>query len=131
MANQRVAEFLQRIPKGAPSRVSTSITTAFEMVENAREKVAAILADGRLSRTGRDAKIAEVMAAGPLKHMDQLRAGIERDLASIKSEREAMRRRVVEASTFPEVRKIEVRQWLRDLDWPGTNLTSRIRRKTP
>ena len=52
------------------------------------------------------------MAAGPLKHMDQLRAGIERDLASIKSEREAMRRRVVEASTFPEVRKIEVRQWL-------------------
>jgi hypothetical protein len=115
MANQRIAEFLQRLPKGAPARVSTAISTAFEIVETAKEKVAAVLADGRLSRTGRDAKIAELMASGPNAHMQQLRAEIERDLAGINSEREGMRRRVVEANAFSESRKTEVRQWLRGL----------------
>jgi hypothetical protein len=48
----------------------------------------------------------------PAEHMQQVRAGVERDLEGIKSERESMRRKVVEASMFPEARKIEVRQWL-------------------
>ena len=115
MANQRVAEFLQRIPKRAPARVAETISTAFAIVENSKEKIASVYADGRLSREGRDAKIAELMAAGPHAHMNQLKAGIERDLASIKSEREAMRRRVVEGAMFSEVKKSEGRMWLRGL----------------
>lgn len=112
MANQRTAEFLRRVPKGAPQRVAETISTAFAVVETCREKVAAVLADGRLSRQGRDEKISKLMAEGPNAHMAQLKAGIERDLAGIKSERERMRRRVTEANAFPKSRKAEVRQWL-------------------
>lgn len=41
MADQRLAEFLRRIPANAPARVPVDIQTAFGIVATAREKISA------------------------------------------------------------------------------------------
>jgi hypothetical protein len=113
---QRLAEFLKRIPTNAPARIADDITTSFAIVATAREKIAAIRADSRLSREGQDVAIAAALAKGPLPHMKQLRAGVERDLAGIRSEREGMRRGVTTSSgTYTESQRQETRTWLRSL----------------
>jgi hypothetical protein len=115
MTDQRLTEFLKRIPTNAPARVSVEIQTAFGIIATAREKIPAIRADGKLSRKGQNTAIAAALAKGPLPHMQQLKSGVERDLASIQSERKGMRRRVTEANEFTDGQKAEVRVWLRSL----------------
>ena len=100
--SRRTAERIYRLPSVRRLKLSKR-----------PRKTAAVLADGRLSRKGRDAKIAELMASGPNAHMQQLRAEIERDLAGINSEREGMRRRVERRARFLKPARAEVRQWLR------------------
>jgi hypothetical protein len=87
MTDQRLTEFLRRVPRGAPKRVADDITTSFGILATAKEKIAAIRADGKLSREGQNAAIAAALAKGPVAHMKQLRAGADRDLESIKAER--------------------------------------------
>jgi hypothetical protein len=107
--DQKLTEFLKRIPHGAPSRIAT----AFAIVATAREKIAAIRADAKLTRDGQNAAIAAALAKGPLPHMRQLKSGVERDLGGIQTERDGMRRRVTEANEYTEGQKAEMRVWLR------------------
>lgn len=66
--------------------------TAFSIVETAMEKIAIIRGDAKLSREGQVSEIMIAMGNGPIPHMRQIKAGNDRDLAGIKSEREGMRR---------------------------------------
>ncbi len=107
--------FLSRLPKGAPPEAFASIATAWEIHDRAAAQIAAIKGDPNLTSAGKAIAIEKALKGGPLDHLRQLRADVDKRLADAVGQRAVLRERVLGADNFPKALKQEVRQYLREL----------------
>lgn len=107
--------FLSRLPKGAPQEAFASIATAWEIHDKTAAQIAAIKNDQNLTSAGKEIAIEKALKAGPLDHLRQIRADVDKRLSDATGQRAVLRERVLGAENFPKALKQEVRQYLREL----------------
>ncbi|WP_144259580.1 hypothetical protein [Methylocystis sp. ATCC 49242] len=113
--NPKAEMFIGRLPAGHPVDLADLIPSAFGVVDGFREKARAIRADPTLSKIGADAAVEKALKSGPVAHLSQMKASVDKRLADAVKQRGVLRDRVLKAENFPEARKTEVRTWLRSL----------------
>lgn len=111
----KLETFLSRLPKGAPQEAFASIATAWEIHDRAAAQIGAIRNDPNLTSAGKAIAIEKALKGGPIDHLRQLRADVDKRLADAVGQRTVLRERVLGADNFPKALKQEVRQWLREL----------------
>jgi hypothetical protein len=107
--------FLDRLPADAPPVAAEHITTAWSIFDSVSSKIATIKSDVTLTAAGKAIAIEKLLTAGPLDHLSQIRADIEKYRAVNHDQRKVLRERVMKSDAFTESRLLEVRSWLRGL----------------
>ncbi|HEY8126221.1 MAG TPA: hypothetical protein VIF88_12485 [Methylocystis sp.] len=107
--------FIGRLPKGAPQEAFASIAAGWEIHDKTAAQIAAIKSDPNLTSAGKAIAIEKALKAGPLDHLRQLRADVDKRLSDAVSQRGVLRERVLGADNFSKALKQEVRQYLREL----------------
>ena len=116
MSNQHKADQLvARLSPRLGTDVHNEVKLAFGIAGTVRENVARIVADKRYSQDGHRDQIKQMLAKGPLSHLDQIRAKLKKPIEDLQAERTKF---VIEADrtdTFAEMQRQEVRAFLRSL----------------
>ncbi|WGJ16137.1 hypothetical protein QEV83_07810 [Methylocapsa sp. D3K7] len=116
--NLNISQFESRLPKSASDNARHNVRSAIMIANGFSEKAAEIRADGRLSAEGQAEKLAELKAATSTNgHLVQIRTQAQKQLNSIKSERDSFKREVLKRPEDPlaEMRAAEIRTMLRGL----------------
>jgi hypothetical protein len=116
--NLNISQFESRLPKSASDNARHSVRAAIMIANGFSEKAAEIRADGRLSAEGQSQKLSELKAATSTNgHLVQIRTQAEKQLNSIRAERDGFKAAVLKRPEDPlaEMRAAEIRTMLRGL----------------
>jgi hypothetical protein len=112
---QKAEQLVSRLSPRLGADIHNEVRLAFGIAGTVRENVARIVADKRYSQDGHRDQIKQMLGKGPLAHLDQIRAKLQKPVEALQAERATF---VIEANrtdTFAEMQRAEVRGWLRSL----------------
>jgi len=113
-----IQQFESMLPKSASDNSRHSLRSAIMIANGFSDKASEIRSDSRLSDEGKREELTKLKAATSTNgHLVQIRTSAERQLNSIKSERETFRAAVLKppSDALAEARHAEIRSMLRAL----------------